>query len=117
MSWITNLFKKKPKRLPARDGIGRFLADGNGNQLFTDSPKEEIEKAKAKLLKKDEDLIKYFNTIRKTTVPLKSNKKKCACGGECKCASKKSAPKTVAKKPVAKKVTPTTAKKATPKKK
>ena len=121
MSWITNLFKKKPKRLPARDGIGRFLADDKGNQLFTDSPIEEIEKAKAKLLKKDEDLIKYFNTIRisKTTYPV-STEKKCACGGDCGCApkpvAKKTAPKT-AKKPVAKKATSTTAKKATPKKK
>jgi hypothetical protein len=126
MSWITNLFKKKPKRLPARDGIGRFLADDKGNQLFTDSPIEEIEKAKAKLLKKDEDLIKYFNTIRisKTTYPV-STEKKCACGGDCGCApkpvAKKTAQKTakapVAKKPVAKKATSTTAKKATPKKK
>ena len=112
MSWITNLFKKKPKRLPARDAIGRFLADDNGNVLYTDSPAELIEKAKAKALKRDKELLNRINTLHdlKTT-------KTCACGGECKCASKKPAPKTVAKKPVAKKTTSTTAKKATPKKK
>jgi hypothetical protein len=121
MSWITNLFKRKPKRLPARDAIGRFLADDNGNVLYTDSPAELIEKAKAKALKKDKELLNRINTLHnlKTT-------KTCACGGDCKCASKKpavkkTAPKTakapVAKKPVAKKTTSTTAKKATPKKK
>lgn len=112
MSWITNLFKKKPKRLPARDAIGRFLADDKGNVLYTDSPAELIEKAKAKALKRDKELLNRINTLHdlKTT-------KTCACGGECKCASKKPAPKTVAKKPVAKKTTSTTAKKATPKKK
>jgi hypothetical protein len=104
MSWITNLFKKNPKRLPARDAIGRFLADDNGNQLFTDSPVEEIEKAKAKALKRDKELVKQFNAIHdvpKTKPPV----------------AKKPAPKTDAKKPVAKKTTSTTAKKATPKKK
>jgi hypothetical protein len=104
MSWITNLFKKNPKRLPARDAIGRFLADDNGNQLFTDSPVEEIEKAKAKALKRDKELVKQFNSIHnvpKTKPPV----------------AKKPAPKTDAKKAVAKKTTSTTAKKATPKKK
>jgi hypothetical protein len=103
MSWITNLFKRKPKRLPARDAIGRFLADDRGNILYTDSPAELIEKAKAKALKKDKELLNRINTLHnlKTT-------KTCACGGDCKCASKK---------PVAKKTTSTTAKKATPKKK
>jgi hypothetical protein len=113
MSWITNLFKKKkPKRSLARDAIGRFLADDKGNILYTDSPAELIEKAKAKALKRDKELLNRINTLHnlKTT-------KTCACGGECKCASKKPAPKTVAKKPVAKKTTSTTAKKATPKKK
>ena len=108
MSWITNLFKKNPKRLPARDQIGRFLADDKGNQLFTDSPVEEIEKAKARVLKRDKELAKQFNAIHdvlQTKPPV----------------AKKPAPKTakapVAKKPVAKKTPSTTAKKATPKKK
>jgi hypothetical protein len=108
MSWITNLFKKSPKRLPARDHIGRFLADDNGNVLYTDAPVELIEKAKAKALKRDKELVKQFNAIHdvpKTKPPV----------------AKKPAPKTaakpVAKKPVAKKTTSTTAKKATPKKK
>jgi hypothetical protein len=115
MSWITNLFKRKPKRLPARDAIGRFLADDKGNILYTDSPAELIEKAKAKALKKDKELLNRINTLHnlKTT-------KTCACGGDCGCApkpvAKKTAPKT-AKAPVAKKTTSTTAKKATPKKK
>jgi hypothetical protein len=108
MSWITNLFKKKPKRLPARDHIGRFLADDNGTVLYTDAPAELIEKAKAKALKRDKQLAEKFNAIHdvpKTKPPV----------------AKKPAPKTdakpVAKKPVAKKTTSTTAKKATPKKK
>jgi hypothetical protein len=122
MSWITNLFKKKPKRLPARDAIGRFLADDNGNILYTDSPAELIEKAKAKALKRDKELLNRINTIHKLTTSTT-----CGCGGDCKCASekpavkkpavKKTASKPVAKKPVAKKTTSTTAKKATPKKK
>ena len=122
MSWITNLFNRKPKRLPARDHIGRFLADDKGNVLYTDSPAELIEKAKAKALKKDKELLNRINTIHNL-----KNTKTCACGGDCKCASKKpvakkpvekkTASKPVAKKPVAKKTTSTTAKKATPKKK
>jgi hypothetical protein len=104
MSWITNLFKKKPKRLPARDHIGRFLADDNGTVLYTDAPAELIEKAKAKALKRDKQLAEKFNAIHnvpKTKPPV----------------AKKPAPKTDAKKAVAKKTTSTTAKKATPKKK
>ena len=122
MSWITNLFKKKPKRFPARDAIGRFLADDNGNILYTDSPAELIEKAKAKALKRDKELLNRINTLHELTTT-----KTCACGGDCKCASKKpavkkpvakkTASKPVANKPVAKKITSTTAKKATPKKK
>jgi hypothetical protein len=107
MSWITNLFKKKPKRLPARDAIGRFLADDNGNILYTDSPAELIEKAKAKALKKDKELLNRINTIHKLTTSTT-----CGCGGDCKCA-----PKPAVKKPVAKKTASKTAKKATPKKK
>jgi hypothetical protein len=119
MSWITNLFKKKPKRLPARDHIGRFIADDDGNVLYTDSPAELIEKAKAKALKKDKELLSRFNAVH--DVP-KTNTKSCACGGECKCVTKKPVAKKpvakpVAKKPVAKKTTSTTAKKTTPKKK
>jgi hypothetical protein len=120
MSWITNLFKKKPKRrLPARDAIGRFLADDNGKVLYTDSPIEEIEKAKAKALKRDKELLSRLNSVH--DVPVKSKSQPCACGKECNCApkkpvAKKPAPKT-AKAPVAKKTTSTTAKKATPKKK
>ena len=108
MSWITKLFNKKPKRLPARDAIGRFLADDKGNQLFNDSPIEEIEKAKAKALKRDKELLSAFNSIHDVPATKKP-------------VAKKPAPKTakapVAKKPVAKKTTSTTAKKATPKKK
>jgi hypothetical protein len=113
MSWITNLFKRKPKRLPARDAIGRFLADDNGNVLYTDSPAELIEKAKAKALKKDKELLSKLNAVHDVKIALQAiNSKTCACGGECKCA-----PKPAVKKPVAKKTTSTTAKKATPKKK
>jgi hypothetical protein len=127
MSWITNLFKRKPKRLPARDAIGRFLADDNGNVLYTDSPAELIEKAKAKALKKDKELLSKLNAVHDVKITLQAiNSKTCACGGECKCApkpavkkpvAKKTASKPVAKKSVAKKATSTTAKKATPKKK
>ncbi|NBR25333.1 MAG: hypothetical protein EBU08_16460, partial [Micrococcales bacterium] len=101
MSWITNLFKKKPKRFPARDAIGRFLADDNGNILYTDSPAELIEKAKAKALKRDKELLNRINTLHELTTT-----KTCACGGDCKCASKKPA----VKKPVAKKTASKTVK-------
>jgi hypothetical protein len=107
MSWITNLFKKKPKRLPARDHIGRFLFSEEGSQLFNDSPVELIEKAKAKALKKDKEVAEYLSSVHNVSKTKPVVKKPVV---------KKAEPKT-AKAPVAKKTTSTTAKKATPKKK
>ena len=102
MSWFKNLFKKK--RLPARDHIGRFLANDKGEMLYTDSPAEEIGKAKAKALKRDKEVavasIKL--TIEKTKkapakkAPAKSTEKKIAIKSEiadAPVAKKKPAPK------------------------
>jgi hypothetical protein len=88
MSWFRNPFKKK--RLPARDHIGRFLSNDKGEMLYTDSPKEEIEKAKAKSLRRDEDML------RATIALSLKDKKSSTCGCDVsikKCAcSPKSAP-------------------------
>jgi hypothetical protein len=67
MSWFKNLFKKKRKRLPARDHIGRFIADDKGNPLFTDSPQEEIDKAIARAKKRDAEIQKLLNAKAKTS--------------------------------------------------
>ena len=83
MSWFRNLFKKK--RLPARDHIGRFLSNDKGEMLFTDSPVKEIEKARAKSLKRDEDMLRA--TIALSLKDKKSSN--CGCGGNCKCGEKK----------------------------
>jgi hypothetical protein len=93
MSWFKNLFRKK--RLPARDHIGRFLSNDKGEMLFTDSPVEEIEKAKAKALKRDEERkIATLKFLAGETIG-------CKCGGTCHCDPKVK-PKTVAKKAPAK---------------
>lgn len=91
MSWFKNLFKKK--RLPARDHVGRFLSNDKGEMLYNDSPVEEIEKAKAKSLKRDKDL-----TLRTVAMTLekKRSESTCKCGGKCECS------KPVAKKAPAK---------------
>lgn len=101
MSWFKNLFKRKPKkRLLARDHIGRFISDEKGNALYTDSPKEEIEKAIARAKKRDAELQKSL---------LKTTKKNCGCDadGICNCSTKK----TTAKKPAAKTTKPAPKKK------
>lgn len=99
MSWFKNLFKKKPKRLPARDHLGRFLADEKGNPLFTDSPKEEIEKAIKAVKKRDEAIIKKLRT--RTIATTETKTKTCGCDisiKKCACSPKK----PTATKPVAK---------------
>jgi hypothetical protein len=96
MSWFKNLFRKK--RLPARDHIGRFLANDKGEMLYTDSPVEEIERAKAKALKRDKErAIATINlTIEKKKAPVKK--------APAKSTEKKTAIKSdLADKPVAKK--------------
>jgi hypothetical protein len=105
MSWFKNLFRKK--RLPARDHIGRFLANDKGEMLYTDSPVEEIERAKAKALKRDKErAIATINlTIEKKinskTAPAKKAPVKKA---PAKSTEKKTAIKSdLADKPVAKK--------------
>jgi hypothetical protein len=96
MSWFKNLFRKK--RLPARDHIGRFLANDKGEMLYTDSPVEEIERAKAKALKRDKErAIATINlTIEKKKAPVKK--------APAKSTEKKTAIKSdLADKPVVKK--------------
>ncbi len=104
MSWFKNLFKKKRKRLPARDHIGRFIADDKGNPLFTDSPQEEIDKAIARAKKRDAEIQKLLNAKAKTS------EKKSTCGCDvsikkCSCSEKKVSPAPKAK-PAVKKQTP-----------
>jgi len=110
MSWFRNLFRKK--RLPARDHIGRFLSNDKGEMLYTDSPVDEIEKAKAKSLQRDKE-----RTLRTVAMTIEKNKSEstCKCGGKCDCkpvakkaptksTEKKTAIKSdLAEKPVAKK--------------
>lgn len=98
MSWFKNLFKKK--RLPARDHIGRFLANDKGEMLYTDSPAEEIGKALAKALKLDKE--RAVATIN-LTIEKKKTDSNCGCDvslKKCSCSAKP-AP---AKKAPAKKV-------------
>ena len=93
MNWLKNLFKKK--QVPARDHIGRFLSNDKGEMLFTDSPADEIEKAKAKALQRDEARLR---AVLELTLENKT-KSTCKCGGNCNCDPKK---KPVAKKAPAK---------------
>jgi hypothetical protein len=120
MSWFKNLFRKK--RLPARDHIGRFLSNDKGEMLFTDSPADEIAKAKAKSLKRNEEMVRASIklTLEKKNAEQKKASscgcdisiKKCACSSKsapakkapAKSTEKKTAIKSdLAEKPVAKK--------------
>jgi hypothetical protein len=100
MSWFKNLFRKK--RLPARDHIGRFLANDKGEMLYTDSPVEEIERAKAKALKRDKErAIATINlTIQKkinSTCGCDISLKKCSCAPKTAPAKKAPVKKAPAK--------------------
>jgi hypothetical protein len=106
MSWFKNLFKRKPQRLPARDHIGRFLSNDKGEMLYLDSPADEIAKAKAKSLKRDEDRLR-FNieiAIEKKNAERKKTSSAPAKKAPAKSTEKKTAIKSdLADKPVAKK--------------
>jgi hypothetical protein len=103
MSWFKNLFKRKPQRLPARDHIGRFLSNDKGEMLYLDSPADEIAKAKAKSLKRDEDRLRFNIEIaiekknaERKKAPAKSTEKKTAIKSDLAdkpVAKKKPAPK------------------------
>jgi hypothetical protein len=112
MSWFKNLFKRKPQRLPARDHIGRFLANDKGEMLYTDSPVEEIERAKAKALKRDKE--RAIATIN-LTIEKKTNSKPAKKAPVKKAPTKSTEKKTAIKSDLADK--PVAKKKPAPKKK
>jgi hypothetical protein len=100
MSWFKTLFRKK--RLPARDHTGRFLANDKGEMLYTDSPAEEIARAKVKALKRDKErVIASINlTIEKkknSTCGCDVSVKKCSCAPKTAPAKKAPAKKAPAK--------------------
>ena len=104
MSWFKNLFKKKPKRLPARDHTGRYLSNDKGEMLWSDSPVAEIEKAKAKALKRHEDLLRASIELTLRREQSESKPKPVAKKAPAKSTEKKTAIKSdLADKPVAKK--------------
>jgi hypothetical protein len=112
MSWFKNLFKKKRREL-ARDHNGRFLSGDKGQALFTDSPADELSKARAQAVKRDEERMRF--SIELAIEKKKAEQKKTSSAPAKKAPAKSTEKKTAIKSDLADK--PVAKKKPAPKKK